>query len=43
MNKVEVMISKKMEVFNNIPVIQSRKIEVTEWVQERSGVIILRF
>lgn len=30
MNKVEVMISKKMEVFNNIPVIQSRKIEVTE-------------
>ena len=30
MNKVELMISKKMEVFNNIPVIQSRKIEVTE-------------
>ena len=30
MNKVELMISKKMEVFNNIPVIKPRKVEVTE-------------
>lgn len=30
MNKVELMISKKMEVFNDIPVIKPRKVEVTE-------------
>lgn len=30
MNKVELMISKKMEVFNDIPVIKPRKVGVTE-------------